>query len=429
MEKTQVVVVGAGLAGLATAYVLSSAGIEVLVLERGEYPGSKNVTGGRVYLNPVRSLLPDLLDQAPFERHVVKEKLTIMSDASSTTFELFSSKANVKPYPSHTVLRAKFDRWLADKVKERGGSVVSKSKVDEPVIKEGRVAGVVVGGAEILADVVVAADGALSFMAEKAGLRGRHEPKDFAVGIKEVIELPRSIIDGRFGLEGDEGCAQLFFGSITKGMMGGGFLYTNLESLSLGLVVGIRAMMDKEPPVDAFNLLEEFKRRKEIEVLVEGGDLVEYSAHTIPEGGVGAMPRLYSNGILVVGDAAGLALNMGVTVRGMDFALASGAIAAEAIKRATKANDFSARSLSYYEELLRKSFILRDMGTFGNVVNILNTPRVLNTYPQAICDLFEALMWIDEKPKEKLSSTFLRAMRRNFLTLSGLRDILRLLRI
>lgn len=429
MEKIDVVIVGGGLAGLSCAYSLAGEDLTVLVLERGDFSGSKNVTGGRIYLEPIRGLMPDLWEEAPFERHVTKEALTMMAGDSSTTFQLSSQRMNERPYPSYTIIRSTFDRWFADKVMEKGVYVIPEKRVDGLIMDDGRVAGVVTGEEEIAAEVVVAADGVLSFLAEKAGLRQPFEPQHFAVGFKEVIQLSREKIEDRFGLRGEEGMAYLFIGSLTKGMMGGGFLYTNLESISLGMVIGIDAINKMEPRQEVYRLLDEFKESPEIKKLIEGGTLSEYSAHMITEGGMDVMPRLYSNGILVVGDAAGFGLNMLITVRGMEYAIASGVMAAEAIKKAKIKGDFSAQSLAYYGDLLRNSFLLKELDTFRHVPSILKNPRWFNHYPQAICALYERLMWIDENPKLKLSSTAYRELRRNILNLKGIKDILSLRRI
>ncbi len=429
MERVDVAVVGAGPAGLTCAYSLAQAGMDVLVVERGDYPGSKNVTGGRLYMNPIRRYMPDIWDEAPFERHVTKERLTMLSDHSSISMELRSDEFAKKPYHSYTLMRPVFDKWLAEKTAAAGAAVVPKYKVEGLLREDGKIAGIKAEGEDIAANVVVAADGALSFITAEAGLRAEHNPEHFAVGVKETVELPRKTIEDRFDLRGDEGCAQLYFGSLTKGLTGGGFLYTNKESVSLGIVVGIGALMKSAQQLDTPQLMESFKERQEVSTLIEGGETIEYSAHSIPEGGINSLSRLYGDGILVVGDAAGFALNMGIIVRGMDLAIASGAIAAEAIKEAKKLSDYSAKSLSFYETLLRDSFVMKDLHTFRNVWKVLNNPRLFAKYPGVIVALMEDLMHIGSDPKPKLSSTVRKHLRKSFFNFSSLRDALGLLRI
>jgi electron transfer flavoprotein-quinone oxidoreductase len=293
----------------------------------------------------------------------------------------------------------------------------------------GRVIGVKATDSELLCDVVVVADGALSFLAEKSKMRAARNPHHYAVGVKEIIELPAKTIQDRFGVCEDEGVAQLFFGSITQGMVGGGFLYTNRESLSLGIVVGIEALMHHEPKVEAPELMEILKARSEVAPLIEGGNTVEYSAHVIPEGGVAMLPKLVSDGILLAGDAAGFALNLGITVRGMDFALASGALAARAIKEAKAKNDFGAASLGTYQQFLRDSFVMKDLQTFGAMLSVLDNPRMFGKYPETIANIFETLFWIGDAPKEKLSAVALRQALRGFGNLDAIKDALGLLKV
>ena len=405
MDKFAFVIVGAGLAGLSAAYVLSKEGLEVVVIERGDYPGAKNVTGGRLYVNPVRQYLPDIWEDAPLERHVTNELVTMMSPDNSVTMRFRSDKFDQMPYHSYTVLRATFDRWLAAQAEKAGAMLVTKNRVDDVIKEQGKVIGVVTAGEELGADVVVACDGVMSFVAEKAGLTRSVQPHNFAVGLKEVIELPQATLEDRFGLTGDEGVAHMFMGSLTQGRFGGGFLYTNKASISLGMVVGIRDLIERKPGVEVHLLLDEFKERPEIVPLIRGGESVEYSAHVIPEGGLAGLTTLFGDGILVAGDAAGFSLNMGITVRGMEFAIASGVMAARAIIEARTKNDFSASTLSCYQQLLEDSFVMKDFRTFQHAPQILVNPRFYGHYPKFVGGLLEDLYTVGPGPKPKLSGT------------------------
>jgi flavin-dependent dehydrogenase len=172
MEKIDAVIIGGGLAGLSCAYKLADAGMQVIVLERGDFPGSKNVTGGRLYLMPVKDLIGDMLDGAPFERKVVSERWSLMGETNSLSLA-FSSDRFSKEDHSYTILRARLDRWLSEKLMAKGVFVIPKYRVDDLIFEGDSVSGVRIGTEEIYAHAVVACDGVLSFMARKAGLTRR----------------------------------------------------------------------------------------------------------------------------------------------------------------------------------------------------------------------------------------------------------------
>ena len=424
MDKIDAIVVGGGLAGISAAYRLAVAGKQVILLERGDAPGSKNVTGGRIYIEPVRKYLPDIIDAAPFERHVVKEMITVLDEKGSLHFEYGSEKWRNEPYMSHTVLRARFDSWFAEQAAQKGAFIIPRKRVDDLLWEDGRVAGIRSGSEEIGAHVVIAADGALSFLAQKAGLRKPHKPDNLALAMKEIYQLDEKTIDERFGLGPGEGAANLFMGSVTRGMFGGGFLYTNRDTISLGLVIGIDSLISPVSAVDAPDLMEEFAARHELQRWIRGGELREYSAHIISEAGIGAVPKLYTGGMLVAGDAAGFALNLGLTVRGMEFAIASGVLAADTAVEALDSNDLSESFLSRYEKKLRESFVLPDMETFRNTREVLDRQRFLTVYPRFVCELFEELFTVNDKPKEGLYRTAKTVAKKYVLNMETLKDLL-----
>ncbi len=423
MEKVDCIVVGGGLAGLSAAYGLSREGVEVMIIERGDFSGAKNVTGGRLYLSPIRSLYPELWDSAPFERPVAHELLTFMGDGASTTIELASDRFATPPHQSYTIMRTRLDQWLADKVTENGGMVVTKMRVDELLLDGGKVIGVRAGDDEVGAEVTIVAEGALGQLAASAGLRDLPAPRDYAVGMKEIIELPPRTIEDRWNLAEGAGAAQLFVGSVTRGMMGGGFLYTNRDSISVGLVVGIDALKTREEKVDSYTLLDEFKESLAVSPLVAGGTVAEYSAHVIPEGGIAKLPKLYGDGYLLVGDTAGLSLNALITVRGMDFAIASGYYAGRAVLEARSRKDFSAASLSRYAELMRDSFVLKDLETARHIPRIMENPRLFQHYPAAVSRLLEEIFSIGPQPARRLAKVARTRIVKDFVNLATLKDI------
>lgn len=393
-EKFDAIIVGAGPAGIAAAYSLAKMGFHVLIVERGKYPGAKNVMGGRMYTYALNRLIPDFWKEAPVERCVTHEKLTLLSDKSSATLD-FQDEELLEPPNSFTILRARFDQWFANKAIDAGATLIPNIRVDDLLWKDKKITGIVAGTDKLEANIVIAADGAVSLMAEKAGLK-KFLAKEFAIGMKEIIELPEKTIEDRFNLASGEGAAQLFIGQCMRQIPGGAFVYTNRTSLSLGIVVYINHLVESK--VEAYELMREFNSNPAIAKLIEGGKLVEYSAHVIPEA---SRTGLFTDGLLVVGDAAGLLVNSGITLRGMDMAIASGMAAAEASKRALEKQDFSKKSLSYYEYLLKNDFVLKDIKTFKRSPEFLQNTRLYSLYPELACKFFHKLAVV-KGPKKRL---------------------------
>lgn len=391
-EKFDVIVVGGGVAGSAAAYRLAQNGAKVLLIERGSYPGAKNMTGGRLYTHSLEVLIPDFRTKAPLERKVVKERISIMNQGQATTVEYHNQPADTDA-ESYVVLRSKFDRWLAGEAEKAGALLINRIQVTE-LIKEGYdIVGVRCGQDEMRADVVILADGVNSLLAERAGLRAPIQASEMAIGAKEVYSLSKQTIEDRFNVNPKEGAAWLFLGDMTHDLLGGGFLYTNDTSLSVGVVVGMAHIGESDATIE--EMMEEFTRSPIIAPLIKGGKLIERSGHVVPEAGIKAVSTLSGNGFVIIGDAAGLCINMGYTVRGMDFAIASGMYAADAILACREVGDFSAAALKKYDTLLMDSFVGRDLKLYRNFPDFLTNKRIFTKYPAMVNGIMEDVFTVN----------------------------------
>lgn len=396
-----VIIVGAGLAGSAAAYTAAKAGLETLVVERGNFPGAKNMTGGRIYAHSLQTLLPDFENDAPLERCVTKERVSLLTEKDMVSMEYATPIPENPADRSYTVLRAKFDQWLWSKAEEAGAQLIPGVRVDSLIVENGKVTGIRAGEDDLQAHVVILADGVNSILAESIGMVAKVKPSQCAVGAKEVLEFTPKQMADRFGCVGKQGMAWLFAGSPTEGHLGGGFLYTNETSVSLGLVFGLHGVEHVKESVP--QMLENFKNHPGVAPLLTGGKLVEYSGHLVPEGGMNMLPELTRDGVIIAGDAAGLCINVGYTVRGMDLAIESGRLAAEAVIEAKKADNFSKEALNRYVDLLRDSFILKDMELYRNLPVTLDNERIFTLYPQVAAD-FMAQMFRVNGPSTRLRS-------------------------
>jgi electron transfer flavoprotein-quinone oxidoreductase len=399
-----VVVVGAGLAGSAAALFAARAGRRTLLLERGEQPGSKNVSGAAFYAPQVlEALVPGFWRTAPVERHLTRRVVSFTSAESALALDFRTANWDREPFNGFTLLRPRFDRWLAERAVEAGATLLTATVVDD-LLRDG--AGRVVGvrtrrpDGDVEAGVVVAADGVNAFLAKRAGLRGELRADEVSLGVKEVLALPRATIEERFGLTGDEGVTYEYVGSVTGGVSGGAFLYTNRESLSVGVIVQVDSLVERRVP--AYELLEGFKAHPAVAPLVRGGRLVEYSAHMVPEAGPAGLSKLYGDGILVAGDAAGLCFATGLYLEGMNYAIASGSAAGETAAEAAAAGRVGPAALRAYERRLRRSFVLRDFRRYRLAPAFVMSEQVQRVYPDVMTGLAERALASRGEPRRKL---------------------------
>jgi len=411
-KEFQAIVVGAGPAGSSAALTMARAGIDVALIERGTFPGEKNMFGGVLHRLPsLEEIFPDFWERAPLERHIVKKGVTFMTGDSSFSTTIEAGNFDKTPYNGYTIFRPRFDKWLADEAVKAGATLITSATVDDIVRKNGKVAGVTVLGrkGEIKAPVIVAADGVLSFTAKKAGLRQpTFNPAQMAVGVKALLDMPRELIDERFGLVRDQGFANEFVGC-TNGVRGGGFLYTNYDSISIGLVFHLASL--KEGNNTPYDLLNAFLEQPQVAKMVRGGLLQEYSAHLIPEGGYDMIPELVGDGIIVSGDAAALCNATGLNLEGINLASQSGVLAGQAVVEAHKTGDFSRKGLECYRRLMNDSYVMRDLKMYRNAPHMLHNDRIYKEYPELVTSFMEQIYRIDGAPKENITKLFLKSAR------------------
>lgn len=409
-----VVVVGAGPAGSAAALVAARAGRRVLLIERGEQPGGKNVSGAAFYGPQVlEALVPEFWRTAPVERCLTRRVVSFTSPEAALTVDFRTAAWAEPPFNGFTLLRPRFDRWLAEQAVDAGATLLTATVVDDLLLDgAGRVAGVRTRrpDGDVEAAVVVAADGVNSFLAKRAGLRGELKADEVSLGVKEVVALDRQAIEDRFALTGDEGVTYEYVGAVSGGVKGGAFLYTNRESLSLGVIVQVASLAERRVP--AYELLEDFKAHPAVAPLVRGGRLVEYSAHMVPEVGLSGLSRLYGDGILVAGDAAGLCFATGLYLEGINYAIASGAAAGETAAEAVAAGRVSASALRAYERRLRRSFVLRDLRRFRRAPAFVMSERVQRVYPGVLTGLAERALTSSGEHRPKLLALGVAELRR-----------------
>jgi electron transfer flavoprotein-quinone oxidoreductase len=404
VSDVDVIVVGAGPAGSAAALTLARAGREVLLIERGPFPGAKNMFGGVVYPRILDKLLPGWWEEVPIQRWVVRRSTMMMTATQALTVDYRTQAWGQPPYNGATTFRPDFDAWLAGRAEQEGALLLTSTTVTGLRRDgNGRITGVRTDrpDGDVSAPLVIACDGVNSFVAKEAGLYGPVDPAHYTLGVKETLALPREVIDERFGVRGREGVDIEMLGC-TQGVPGGGFLYTNLDTLAVGVVLKLPALAAQQQRPE--QLIAGVKDHPAIAPLVDGGELKEYSAHLIPEAGWEMIPRLTGDGLMLAGDAAALCLAAGIWLEGVNFAIASGMLAAEAAVEALVRGDVSAAGLAGYRRRLEETFVLRDHRKLRRVPGLVLSRNVQERYPQLACNVVERMFRVDNPaPKPGLT--------------------------
>lgn len=400
MADFDAIVVGAGLAGSVAAYELAKAGKEVLMVERGNFAGAKNMTGGRLYAHSLKKVFPDFEKEAPLERKICHERISLMTGDSNFTIDFSSDAMEDESQASYSVLRGPFDQWLASKAEDAGAEAIYGIPVESLIRDEsGKVCGIKAGEDEITAEVVILCDGVNSLLAQEAVVYSKPPASQIAVGVKEVFELDEQTIDDRLLCNPGEGAAWLFAGDATHGVFGGGFMYTNRTSISLGVVAGIEACASSANATPVYQMLEDLKNHPAVAPLIKGAKVVEHSGHMVPEGGINIMPPLIGDGVMLAGDSAMMCINLGYMVRGMDYAIAAGQMAGQQAVKALDAGDTSKAGLQGYVDALEQSFVLKDLRQYKDEPAFMeNFDRMFNGYPVMVRDIMNSMFVVDGSP-------------------------------
>jgi electron transfer flavoprotein-quinone oxidoreductase len=359
-EHYEALVVGCGPGGAAAAAKLAEEDVETLVLERGVEAGSKNVSGGLIYAEEsapytIDDLFPDFREAAA-ERPITEYQIHNIAGSKVKSLDITELHEHDTEW-SDAVLRRKMDSWLEqrvhEKTREAGGGVLTDVRVNGLLREDGEIVGVTCDEIEpITADLVVAADGVNSELARDAGLMDWEEPDEWFQGVKAIVDMPEDAIADRFGVGEGEGAAHLFSGDLFEGVRGGGFLYTNEDTLSIGTVFHLDSLVAKE--AEPHELLDALLTHPLLaDWLGDDYDEVEYSAKLVPDSKKVAHRSPHRDRLVLVGDAGGQMQAQGPIIKGMNHAVTAGALAAEAFvdaKRAGRPHDAGERYTEKLEE-------------------------------------------------------------------------------
>ncbi|MBF0361184.1 MAG: FAD-dependent oxidoreductase [Oligoflexia bacterium] len=425
-QKFDAIVVGAGPAGTTAALHIAKGGAKVLLIERGKFVGAKNSFGGTLEYSPLlQQLIPDFWNTIPWERFINKRIFSTLHSDSHFSVSYDSSHFRSPPYPGCTLYRSVFDSWYANKALKAGVTLLTETTVTQITDN-----GVILNSKqEVFANMIVAADGVLSKLSQSIGLRPEPQVEECSLGLKLFYQLDEDIINERFNLQNREGVCQFFLGN-SADILGGGFLYTQLQGLSVGIVHSLSSLNKNYKRVNIHQLLEEFVSQSPLKWGLKHAKLMEYSAHIIPKISSWKKYPIHHNRFLVVGDAAGFCYNTGLHIEGMNLAIESGYLAAQTVLYAHKKGDFSKKTLNDYVERIKESSIGSNFRTNERLGNFINDDIVIKSYPRLIDEMVNRLLFKKNlyQKKESIFFVFLDSIRKYLGIGKFFREIIRIIK-
>ncbi len=422
LYNADVIVVGAGPAGISAALSIARAGKKVVLIDRAKYAGSKNMYGGAVYDTALREVFGDeAVKTLPYERIINSNTWAFLNYEGS--FELTYKN----PYSTcaYAIKRFNLEKWMIEQVKRQNVYYVPDTLVVDLLEDDGRIIGVKTEQENYYSKIVILADGVNSLLAHKLGLREDFKPEDMILSAKETLKLNKKTIEERFQLKSDlsNGVAKMFFGGLksAKNVFMMTYFYTFKDTLMLGVGASLEDLKRNRLNINA--VLEEVKEHPVIQALIKDAEVTEYSAHMIPETGYKKMPKLTANGIIIAGDAAGFVNS--VHFEGTNYALISGKLAGETAVSAINDYDYSGWNLAQYRKKLEKSFIMKDLYSYRNIIkNLSKRSSSLNSYyPEKMKEFFEIITGANCVSKSSQIRKFVSSFTKDRSIIELLKDI------